>query len=196
MLLGRRRVLLAGSAALLATTLGIATASSPSSSHVTAPAKAGASAATSWTGVLPGGANADGACAGQQSALEDHHTVRVGVPEGLYRSHTVRMEVAMAPDVPASDNIVTVTRKGTEVGSADNYSVASGEHLFLFDPKPGTYDVAICTFAGVPTPYTASLSLTTLSRSADAPPVTPGRAPGYVNYPAPANAEQSGEPSI
>src|SRR3954447_15461202 len=145
MLLGRRRLLLAGSAALLATTLGIATASTPSSSRVTAPSKTGATAVTSWTGVLPGGANNNGACAGQPSALEDHHTVKVGVPDGLYRSKTVRMEVAMTPDIPASDNIVTVTRQGTDVGSADNYSVASGEHLFLFDPKPGTYDVAICT---------------------------------------------------
>src|SRR4051794_10219921 len=196
MLLGRRKVLVIGSAALVATGLGIATASTPSSSHVTAPTKTGAVASTDWNGVLPGGANPDSACTGQNAALEDHHTVQVRIPAGLYRTRTVRMEVAMTPGVPVSDDIITVTRKSTDVGSADNYSFAAGEHLFLFDPKPGQYDVAICTFAGAPTPYSASLSLATLSRSADAPPVTPGRAPRYRTFPAPANAERSGEPSI
>lgn len=193
----QRAVYLSVSLAFGLGAVGMSLASTPAASAVTASRQVGHTSATTWSGVLPGGANAGGACDGSTPQLEDHHQVKVVIPKGLYAKRTVRLEVATSFDAPpAADTIITVSRGDKTLGSSDNYSVASGEHLFLFDPDPGTYDVAVCTFVGAPTPYHAALTLTTLQRSLGTAPLAHGVRPTYRTYTAPVSVRQGGEPSV
>lgn len=177
---------------------GAAIASTPADSGTLSPPASGQSVTVQWTGTLPGGANADSACTGQNPLAEDHHTVTLSLPSNFARKHTLLAEFSLVPDLPTADVILSVRSPNATFTSSDNQGVGGTELVALFNPGSGTYDAVGCTFAGGPTTYHGTLTLTT-----DPPSGTPGgRSPGttkptYRDYAAPTGlGDDAGEPSI
>jgi hypothetical protein len=177
---------------------GAAVASTPADSGTLSPPPSGQSVTVQWTGTLPGGANADSACTGQNPLAEDHHTVTLSVPSNFAKKHTLLAAFSLAPDVPTADVILSVRSPNGTFTSSDNVGVGGTELVALFNPASGAFDAVSCTFAGGPMTYHGTLTLTT-----DPPSGTPGgrsagtTKPTYRDYAAPAGlGDDAGEPSI
>jgi hypothetical protein len=94
--------------------------------------------------------------------------------------------------------ILSVHSPSGNFTSSDSQGVGGTELVALFNPASGGYDAVGCTFAGGPTTYHGTLTLTT-----DPPSGTPGgrsagtTKPAYRDYAAPAGVgDDAGEPSI
>lgn len=155
-----------------------------------------------WTGTLPGGANADSDCTASASdALNDHHRLSLVVPSGFYAGNSASLKVTITPDTPAAaDIIATVVPPKGAATSADDGSNGSAEQVLLTNPAAGSFDVLACTFAGGPQPYTGTATLHTFGPADKAilggiaHGVTP---PAYANHSTPsALGNDAGEPSV
>jgi hypothetical protein len=195
----RRTLLAAGATLCLAAAAGTAWASTPSDSGTLSPPASGQSSTSSWTGVVPGGANADSDCSKSATdALNDHHTVTLSLPSRFYSKHTLAMSFTIKANPAVDDLILTVERAGAVVQSSDNSSVGGAENVTLLNPPAGTYDALACAFAGTADPYTGTVTLTT-----DPAGATPGgdsksvTAATMQSYAAPAGlGDDAGEPSL
>jgi amidase len=135
-----------------------ALASEPPSHDVTAPSNSGAKVRVEWTGAMPPGANTGNTCVGSVAA--DEHAINLTVPDGLYATGlSVRATFAISWSGP-TDGIITVMDPSGSAVSGDNGFVDADEFVKLVNPKPGTYRVLACAFAGaVPQTYSGSLEL-------------------------------------
>jgi hypothetical protein len=176
-----------------------ASASTPSSSGTVSPPPAGQTATYTWTGSIPGGANANSDCSASVSdSLNDHHTATFSIPKNFYNKHTLLATFTITPSAPAVDDVILTLESGATIQSADNNGNGAGETLALVNPGPSTVDAVTCAFSGGPQSYAGKLTLQT-----DPPGAIPGgnaknvTAPGYTNYAAPSGlGDDAGEPSI
>ncbi|MBW3657099.1 MAG: hypothetical protein KY457_00560 [Actinobacteria bacterium] len=154
-------------------------ASDPASSDMTAPREPGAEASTTWTGIIPPGAEQSGGCA--ESPTADSHTIELTVPPGTYDTvdvQAVATVTATGPGAATTDVIVTVVTPEGEVINGDSGFVDAPESASLSNPEPGTYRVAACAFAGVvPQSYEGSFTLTASEKSPLSASGTPCAAP-------------------
>src|SRR3954469_22999109 len=122
-----RRPLVAVLAVLvLAAAVTGASAPSPASGTLTVP-RAG-SAKVAWTG--SSGPGADLGCGTSTTVTDDHHTLRLAVPAGLYgKAATV---VTIAITAPADVDMQVLDKDGTVVG--DSSGGGGNEHVLLKNP--------------------------------------------------------------
>jgi hypothetical protein len=174
---GRRPLALLAVAALTGG-LGVlqASASTPSSSTLSAPSSPG-SVAASWTGTIPPGSNPQSTCA--TPGTDDQHTVKLVVPPAANR---LQRRIAFAITWVATgsetvhDQVLTVLGPdGQDAGDSDGGSTT--ETVVINDPKVGTYTAVACGFANVsPQAYkgTARLAVAEQPRTASLPTVDNG----------------------
>ena len=186
--------------ALLLSTTTSSYASTPASHTVSPSTVSGKQVVVTWTGTLPGGANAGSDCTSSATdSLNDHHGIDLQIPAGFYPNHQLTAAFSITPDAPTADVILTVVRPDGTHSNADNGGVGAAEQVVANNPSRGRYDAIACVFAGGPTTYTARLVLTT-----DPPGATPGgfgspgtTRPSYRNYASPPGlGDNAGEPSI
>jgi hypothetical protein len=141
---------------------------------VTVPSSVGKTAATTWDGTIPPGANATSDCSGQE--LVDKHEFTVNVPSGAYKELVANMVVEITWEPLATgdeaDEILTlVGPDGKTIGSSDGGNPA--EQIALTNPRPGKYTAIACGFANAaPTSYKGSATIKT-TRIIPAPPNDP-----------------------
>lgn len=200
MLMNKRTAVAIAAALVLAGTAATPTfASTPSNSGKVTPPPSGQTATYSWTGIIPGAANANSDCNRSASdLLNDHHRVTLSVPRTFYRKHTLLATWTITPNPGVDDIILTVNKGAAELGTADNGAFGSAEVLGATNPASATYDSLACAFAGGPQPYTGTLTLQTDPPGAIPGGTSTGVAPAsYQNYQAPAGVgDDAGEPSI
>ncbi len=171
-------------------------ASTPADSGVLVPSPTPGVVTASWSGSV-GGANADGDCTQSlDDSLNDHHPFSIAVPDGF----PFDLELSVTESATAADSILTVTRGGTSLGSSDDGAVGGVESYSSKTVTSGDYDAITCAFAGA-SPYTATLTLRTVSRNATGPTggtSTTATPSTYANYSlaSVAGTDQSGEPSV
>src|SRR5581483_9478798 len=183
------------SAPALAALLSISSAfaSTPSSSSVTVPASAGATAVDHWTGTAPvGTGGAASQCLGAP-VIEDDHVVHVTVPAGTYTTFdaTFNFEVSWAD--AAQDLVLTVTdASGNVVGTSDGSDPQ--EQVIATNLAPGDYTVAVCPFtATAAAAYNGTLTITTQSH-VPSPPAQPACGTDPAPAPRPIASTNLGAP--
>ena len=135
-----------------------ALASTPPSSDVTAPTRAGETVTAEWTGSVPPGANDSGAC--QSGPTADSHELRMTVPPPEDDEFRVTGTIDIEYSGPLTDLIVTVIAPDGTATSADGGFVDFDEAIGLDNPVAGTYTVVVCMYAGLlPQAYTGRLTL-------------------------------------
>lgn len=154
-----------------------ALASNPPAQQVTVPSTAGGTATITWTGTIPPGVNPASDCDSGLSP-EDHHTVDISVPAGLYDtlSANATFSIAWTPssgDEVTSDEILTVYGPDSqEIDSSDGGTPS--ESVAVKDPAAGTYDAVACGFSNLaPQDYAGTLTITTAAGQL-VPPGCPG----------------------
>jgi len=208
----RPRVLfaLAGTAALLATTVLASTSSAATAqSAISLPTKPG-KASTSWKGTVPFGNTQSGLliddpvgfCDPSKPQLNSQHTVRVSFPKSLSKAYdtlvrfTIRWQDTVGDNTTNDLALHLYGPDGKLVASSDGSQ--SSEGINVTDRRAGTYTMLACGFQNAPTgtPYTGEVTAYT---------VVPARfpmargvvAPTYQQFSAPKGvSDDAGEPSI
>jgi hypothetical protein len=130
-----------------------ASASTPSSGTLSVPRSG--SAKVAWTG--SSGPGADLGCATSTTVTDDHHTLRLAVPSGLYAkaAAVVTIAVTSASDV----DMQVLDSSGTVVG--DSSGSGGSETVVLKNPAGGDYDVQVCNGGGPAADYKATATAVT-----------------------------------
>src|SRR3954463_10284391 len=169
----RRSQILLTVAGVAALSVGVALpgdASTPATSTVAVPAKAGVTTnGTPWTGTIVPSADALSDCSSiPGNATSDPHTLKITVPSGVYSTieAAVTISITWTPSNPggdetASDEVLTVLDpEGNEIGSSDGGSTT--ESLSFNNPVAGDYTVLACGFVNAaPQDYTGRVSIST-----------------------------------
>ena len=134
-----------------------ALASSPSSGTLTVP-RAG-TASVRWTGTV--GPGADLGCGTSTTVTDDHHTLTLAVPAGLYAKAQTAVTIAMT--AAADADLQVLDKSGAVV--ADSSGGGGNEKVVLKNPAAGSYDVQICNGGGPSVAYKASATAATTSSS-------------------------------
>ena len=153
----RRPAVLVSTVLLSATcAVGIATASSPSSSSLAMP-RSGSTTGTPWTGSAGPGADSGG-CSTSVSPTSDHHSLTVTVPSGLYATVTTATKITVKADAGNDIDLLVADSKGGTVG--ESASGSGTESVTLKDLAAGTYDVVVCAGTGLSDTYKGTVTAT------------------------------------
>lgn len=152
-------------------------ASDPPNHELAVPTTVGQTVTVEWTGTAPPGASGAATNTCTTDLLEDHHLIRLNVPEGAYGGVQVTAAFHIEWNDGGQDLILTVLYgAGTEIGSSDGGTPA--ENVVATNPPDGTYTVMTCAFlASVPTSYRGRLTLAATAPSQN-PPAGTGNASG------------------
>src|SRR5438445_13629630 len=101
-----------------------AAASTPASTPITVPSSGGQTVTVTWTGTIPPGSNATSACTLGTPPTEDHHSIPITVPAGIYTSLDATFTFSISWTPPGaedvSDEILTILDPaGNELASSD-----------------------------------------------------------------------------
>lgn len=161
---------LAGACSLVAgLALAPAHGSSPASSSLTVPAKAGKTAKVSYTGTIPAGSNPTSDCTTSGGATADSHTVVIRAPRGGYKNVTAVATFAItwkpATTESAADEILSlVAQNGKVIGSSDGSSTT--EALTITNPASGRYRMLACGYVNASAqPYTGYVTVKTAPKA-------------------------------
>jgi hypothetical protein len=175
------RVLVAGAVVLTALLVGaIGThASSPGSSDISVPTKAGQTVSVSWSGTIPPGTNPTNNCNDAGVGVDDH-IARIAVGSRGYDRVDAEFTFQItwtpaSPDEQTSDEILTVNgQKGADEGDTEAVEVDSSdgsdttETVVAHNLPAGEYHALACGFVNsLPQPYTATLTVVTSAKQAD-----------------------------
>jgi hypothetical protein len=142
-------------------------ASTPSSSRVSVPSKAGSEVSVTWKGTIPPDVNPTSDCSGDAAA--DSHTVKVSVPPGIYSKLVAEFTFSITWDPvtgstsgAGNDEILTVQHaSGKTVASSDGGS--NVEAVTSNDLPADSYVALACGFNNETLQdYTGKLTITTL----------------------------------
>ncbi|MCU1589312.1 MAG: hypothetical protein JWP11_568 [Frankiales bacterium] len=161
------RSLFAATAVLLlplATLAGTSAASTPGSGALTLPSSG--SAKVTWTGTAGPGVDSGG-CGTSTTVTDDHHTLKLAVPGGLYDHHATAVTVHVLGLTAGTDlDLQVLDPAGTEVGSSTG--PAGDESVTLKNPAAGSYDVVVCPGTVLKGDYKATATAVTTTVKAAA----------------------------
>src|SRR4051812_2005780 len=203
----RRSQILLTVSGVAALSVGVALpgyASTPATSTVAVPSKAGVTATgTPWTGTIAPAADALSDCSAiPGNATSDPHTLKITVPSGVYSTinAAVTISITWTPSNPGgdeteSDEVLTVLDpQGNEIGSSDGGSTT--ESLSFNNPVAGDYTVLACGFGNAaPQDYPGRVSIST-TQVGVAPPLSSNQGLRF-SASVPADAQRNeGEPAV
>jgi len=168
----RRLIVATTGLALVASSVVLASASTPSDSTVTVPAPGAPAATAMWTGTSPIAIDSGGCDqgSGAPNPTSDSHGLTVIVPAGLYAGASSLLKVDVTNTVGTDLDLLLTDSKGNTVAAGTSGDPAS-ESLQTADIAAGAYTLDVCT--GTPgltlaTNYTAKLSVASTPRLATA----------------------------
>jgi len=158
--------------------LSVSAAPPPSTRVVSVPATAGASVTDTWEASAPVGAHPASTCFPGGTLLQSEVPVEIRVADPSYSSinaaFTFRINwTPSSPSLVTSDLILTLLGPdGMEIQSSDGGTPE--EVVTVNNLAPGTYRVVVCGYSNVAAqPYTASLTVTTVSNATPLPNILP-----------------------
>jgi hypothetical protein len=153
-------------------------ASTPPSSTIAVPEKAGQSTTITWTGTIPPGTSPTSTC--NTAATSDSHLVSLTLPRKGYDriDATFEFTISWTPPVNnanVSDEILTVNGPdGADPGEGGTKEIDSSdgsgnsEKVVTHNLPAGPYTVLACGFTNVaPQEYTGTLTITTQAKNAE-----------------------------